>query len=115
MAFLEIFLLHCGMREMFSGALGVSVFFVLSGFCMGINYLPKLLNMNVSLKDNVAWAWKRIRKIYPIHILMMMASIVLVKFKVTLKDILLIIPNVFLFKCLIPDIEVCFSWYPDYT
>ena len=46
-AFLEIFLGHCGIT-FFTGAFGVSIFIVLSGFCMALNYLPKADKISLS-------------------------------------------------------------------
>ena len=54
-------------------ALGVSAFIVLSGFLNGYIYKNKYSKFN--FKDLVTFTWKRIKKFYPLHILMLLITI----------------------------------------
>lgn len=66
-AFLGIFLYHCGITDL--GAWGVSVFFILSGFVLSIRYGRS----NISRSWYAAWHFmlKRIQKLYPLHLITM--------------------------------------------
>lgn len=79
-AFFAIFLWHCGVNLGNIGALGVSIFFILSGFLMVYNYLPKseceIVN-HISVLYNLRFSIKRILKLYPIHIFMLMISAII--------------------------------------
>lgn len=110
-AFFEIFLRHCYVPY-FTGAFGVSIFFVLSGFCMELSYFRKPIQ-DISIKGSFAFALKKISKIYMLHILMMLASALLSGFKISLTSLLL---NVFLVQAWVPDGNVYYSlngvsWY----
>ena len=68
-AFLAIFISHVGFNNLGGlGAWGVSVFFVMSGFLMMNNYIKKNKNPEFGLK----FAWNKIKKLYPLHILIML-------------------------------------------
>ncbi len=69
-AFLEIFLGHCGIT-FFTGAFGVSIFIVLSGFCMALNYLPKADKISLSPVSNIKYALLKIKKLYGLHLVML--------------------------------------------
>ena len=58
-AFLAIFTYHCGITP--GGPWGVSVFFVISGFCMYFSYRDKCLSFSV--KDNLFFAINKIKKL----------------------------------------------------
>ena len=60
-AFLEIFLGHCGIQWC-AASFGVSIFMILSGFCMAINYLPKADRLNLSPVSCVKFAFDKIKK-----------------------------------------------------
>ena len=71
-AFLFVFLAHTGLfKEVFlSIAIGaVSTFLVLSGFVMMYSYYGKDKINNISLKDNLCFAIKKIKKLYLLHII----------------------------------------------
>lgn len=51
-----------------TGAWGVSIFFVLSGFMMIYSYYGKNRIKNTSIIENFIFAWKKIKKLYPLHI-----------------------------------------------
>ena len=75
-ACLEIFCCHCLWK---GGALGVSLFLILSGFLLSYRYLPQ--NTAAALPDVtpsglVRFAWKRLSKLYPLHIIMMAVVII---------------------------------------
>ena len=68
-AFLGIFLSHVvGGKLTGLGAWGVSVFLIMSGFLMAISYSSK----NDNLKFSFHFAWKKIKRLYPLHICTML-------------------------------------------
>lgn len=72
-AFLAIFMSHSRLLGLgFLGAWGVSIFFVLSGFLMVYNYYPKI---DYTFPPAYRFAWQKIRKLYPLHILMTVACV----------------------------------------
>lgn len=84
-AFLAIFLFHDadifpGEGAFFSflkktpGRWGVSVFFVLSGFVMTYSYWNR--PPKTRLKDALAFSFKKIKKLYPLHLLMLLIGAV---------------------------------------
>ena len=81
-AFLEIFLGHCGIL-FFTGAFGVSIFIVLSGFCMAINYLPKINNMKISAWENIKYAVSKVKKLYGLHLFMLFWAFLLARMPVS--------------------------------
>lgn len=58
------------------GKWGVSVFLVLSGFVLMYSYYGKKRIEKASVFDNIKFAWKKIRGIYPLHIITTMAFVV---------------------------------------
>lgn len=74
LAFLGIFLNHAKGIIHWS-ELGVSVFFVLSGFLMTHTYGDR--DFDVSIKKNFYFSIKKIKKIYPLHIFTMICAVVL--------------------------------------
>lgn len=73
LAFFGIFTSHTGLTQL--GAWGVSVFFVLSGFLMAYVYYER--NLDCSLKRSVSFSIRKIKRLYPLHILMMLAALLL--------------------------------------
>lgn len=75
-AFLGIFFLHAGFEFSLDWAkLGVSVFFVMSGFLMTYSYENTELMM--SPQKCLSFSWGKIKKLYPLHIITMIGSAVL--------------------------------------
>ena len=68
-AFLSIVAAHCGWPYV-RGAMGVSVFFMLSGFCFAINYIPKVNTLPTSFAGCVRFSVSKIGKLYVLHLLM---------------------------------------------
>lgn len=69
-AFLGIFLAHSGIKKFGpAGALGVSIFYILSGFVMIYSYYGKERIQSTGLLDNLKFAWFKIRPLYPLHLL----------------------------------------------
>lgn len=66
-AFILIFLSHVGLIS--TGPIGVSLFLVLSGFCMTYAYLdlPEK-TPSPSISNNFRFAWGKVKKLYPLHI-----------------------------------------------
>lgn len=71
-AFLGIFLYHCGVFE--TGPWAVQVFLILSGFLMAYNYCDKM-NGNYDFKFSMEFSIHKIKKLYPLHITMMLIVI----------------------------------------
>lgn len=107
--FLEIFLGHCGV-SFFTGAFGVSMFVVLSGFCVAINYLPKIDGQDVSVLGNVKFAFSKIKKLYALHLLMVFLKFIFVKMPHSRNAIKRLLMNIFLVQCWSPYTEDFFSY-----
>lgn len=72
-AFLAIFMSHSRLFGLgFLGAWGVSIFFVLSGFLMVYSYDSR---KDYVFPPSFRFAWEKIRKLYPLHILTMIACV----------------------------------------
>ena len=108
-AFLEIFLGHCGIA-FFTGAFGVSIFIVLSGFCMGLNYLPKAEKLNMSPIFNVKNAVGKIKKLYGLHLIMLGAAFLLAKMPTSAEAVKRLVLDVCLVQCLSPYSADFFSY-----
>ena len=96
----------------------VSVFFVLSGFLLTLG--NKDGNEKTGFKDVVSEAWNRIRKLYPLHLVLMVICIPLTIYRAgyfDAMDILIkVVCNVFLIQSLVPDSDIAaslngVSWY----
>lgn len=74
LAFFGIFFSHASFFIAWS-ALGVSVFYVMSGFLMTYRY--EHVELGTSLKGNIEFSLKKIKKLYPLHILTMIFAILL--------------------------------------
>ena len=72
-AFLGIFVFHAGFIDL--GAWGVSVFFVLSGFLMMYSYYDRPTQESISLKSSIGFSSKKIKKLYPLHLVTMVIAI----------------------------------------
>lgn len=76
-AFMGVFLSHTGLK--WFGAAGhwaVSIFLVLSGFMMVYSYWNTDKIKSVSIITLAAFAWNKIKKLYPLHICTMIAMLV---------------------------------------
>ena len=73
-----IFLSHSDINVFSSlGAWGVSGFLILSGFLMMLNYYNKNRIKTYTVKDNILFAISKIKKLYLLHIIMMIVAILL--------------------------------------
>lgn len=108
-AFLEIFLGHCGIT-FFTGAFGVSIFIVLSGFCMALNYLPKADKISLSPVSNIKYALLKIKKLYSLHIIMLVAAFLLAKMPTSAEAIKRLVMDVLLVQSLSPHSADFFSY-----
>lgn len=108
-AFLEIFLGHCGV-SFFTGAFGVSIFMVLSGFCMAINYLPKAESIKTSPVENARFAWSKVKKLYGLHLIMLAAAYWFSKMPTSVEAQRKMILDVFLVQSLSPYSDDFFSY-----
>lgn len=74
LAFLGIFFSHAGFFVAWP-AFGVSIFFVMSGFLMVYTYEDK--EFNISLYNNIHFSLKKVRLLYPLHIITMFCAVIL--------------------------------------
>lgn len=108
-AFLEIFLGHCGIT-FFTGAFGVSIFIVLSGFCMALNYLPKADKISLSPVSNIKYALLKIKKLYGLHLVMLVAAFLLAQMPTSVEAIKRLVMDVLLVQSLSPQSADFFSY-----
>lgn len=125
-AFIGIFLVHARSPIAWS-ALGVSIFFVMSGFLM--MHLHYNADENITIKKAINFSIKRIKKIYSLHIITMICAIILalvsiihhgVPIKSILGLIVKIILNVTLLQTWVPYFHINTSlngvaWYLSVT
>ena len=122
LAFFAIFASHCNADWGYWGPWGVSIFIVLSGFLMAQSYKEKPLPR--SIKEAALFSVNKLKKLYPLHIFMMIASlpfviVLLFKgdfFKELMKLCIQIIMNTFLVQSWFPKSIAYFSlngvaWY----
>lgn len=120
LAFLGIFTSHCGVTYL--GPWGASVFFVLSGFVMVFTYSDK--NMDTSMRSNFQFSLKKIKKLYPLHIVMMISAIPIIIWDIMQNDsartyvvsIIKVFLNIFLVQTWVAKSSAYFSmngvaWY----
>lgn len=97
-AFLEIFLGHCGV-EFCSATFGVSIFMMLSGFCMAINYIPKQDSLSLSPVQCVKFGISKVKKLYGLHLIMLLLIYIIVKMPTSGEAIPKLIRDLLLMKC----------------
>ena len=122
-ACLEIFCCHCLWE---GGALGVSMFLILSGFLLTYSYLskdPMAALPSTSLIELIRFAWKRLSKLYALHIIMMVIVIISQLIRGRIQNdadwtylFVRVIAHVFMVQTWIPVDSVYFSlnglsWY----
>ena len=120
LAFLGIFTSHCEATKL--GMWGVSVFFILSGFVMFYAYSDRQLD--TSFRFGISFSKNKLKKLYPLHIFMSIAALVLV-LKTSFSDfsiehlvlyIIEILLNITLLQSWVPSPTIYFSlnrvaWY----
>ena len=125
-AFLGIFFSHADFFVSWPG-LGVSVFYVMSGFLMTYRY--EKTDVSATLKSNFLFSINKIKKLYPLHIITMCCAIVLsvasiihsgLKIKSIIGLFLKIFLNVTLLQTWIPSSSINTSlngvaWYLSVT
>ena len=124
LAFMGIFLFHGGIIWGNFGGLGASVFIVLSGFLMTYSYSDRILPN--SFDGCVGFALKKIKRLYPLHILTMVIILIGLVFlaaknnEITYDYIkqmcIWTVSNIFLVQSYIPVISINVSlngvaWY----
>lgn len=120
-AFLAIFASHADFPFL-RASWGVSIFFILSGFLLFYNYCDK--DIELSLRNSFEFAIKRIKRLYPLHIITMVAALLFIILalidhdpSVTWKDTFIdLFLNISLTKSLVPSYSRSLSlngvsWY----
>lgn len=110
LSFLGIFLAHAGAPYEWS-ELGVAVFFVLSGFLMIYTYYDKEIPSGI--KGCARFSFRKIGKLYPLHIITMICAIVLklvviVRKGITLQSITILLGEIGL------NITLLQTWFPNW-
>lgn len=108
-AFLGIFFIHSSFFVEW-GTLGVSVFFVMSGFLMYYSYESK--SFDVSVRNNLIFSINKILKLYPLHIITLFLAVLLniaimVHYDNVSNAAPVLINNVLL------NIVLLQTWFPD--
>lgn len=116
-AFLGVLLSHTNFFILNSGRGGVSVFLVLSGFTMTYSYYGKGRISEVSFRQNMIFAFHKMRRLYPLFIvstLLMWAVSIIYEGETGALSILRLGLNVLLIQEYIPlrDASICgVAWY----
>lgn len=100
-AFLGIFLNHT-LSPVDWPALGVSTFYVLSGFLLQTRYRD--IDFKLSLKNCACFSLNKIRKLYPLHIAMMLVAIYTFRQLVPLNEMI---------RNIILNLTLMQTWYPN--
>lgn len=116
-AFLVIFLSHCGI--FISARWSVTLFFVLSGFLMVYNYFHRN-HTDCSIKNNIVFSYKKINKLYPFHLVMLLPVLALtlyralksgtLNFDFAINQGLILLSNVSLVQSWIPIRDFYFGY-----
>ena len=72
-AFIYIFLSHCDVLP--TGPMGVSIFLILSGFLLVHSAEKRKGSLLTGFVENIRFASSKIKKLYPLHILTLLAMI----------------------------------------
>lgn len=120
-AFIGIFTEHAGLTHL--GELGVSCFFVLSGFLMYYNYTGMDISSDNSIKNNIVFFFEKIKYLYPLHCLTLIVAMVLYWDNQRLDSVrhiiiwvIKVVFNLLLLQSWVPKAEFYFSfnavsWY----
>jgi peptidoglycan/LPS O-acetylase OafA/YrhL len=97
-------------RKIFNlGVVGVSLFFVLSGFILTVNY-SDLFQHEVSVRNYMQFIWGRLSKIYPVHFLTMLMAIPIQIFSPNKPLDWRAVPiHTFLLQCWLPFTKTIFT------
>ena len=113
LAFIGVVLSHCGFNDS-TGAWGVSIFIVMSGFLSVYNHFDDYTLTKISVKENMSFSINKILKLYLLHILMTMVAVlqIIISWIRGLSDLTgelfaKLILNVFLLQSWIPNNQ----WY----
>lgn len=109
-AFIVVLLSHCDF-PLLQGSLGVSIFFILSGFCLAINYIPKVDTLPSTFVGCVRFGIGRIKKLYILHILMTLVKIFFLwGMPHTARDYFALVLHICLLQSLVPYTWAYFSF-----
>lgn len=114
-AFLGVVLSHTGLKYIGSwGHWSVSLFFILNGFLMVHNYYGKNRIGSVSVKDNICFAYRKTRGIYPLHVITMIPFFIrcVAGEDGIINAIVKLILNMLIIQEYVPDMDLnAVSWF----
>ncbi len=114
LAFLVVFLSHIVTNSPVAGGAGVSIFIVLSGFLMIYNYWEKDRGIQkYSLFQSFRFSLDKVKKLYPLHILMMLPAIVLQIYNYKITGAGMQFASIDLLKKVAAHIFLVQAWFPD--
>lgn len=110
-AFIAIFISHTSVGNFTQfGDWGVSIFLILSGFVMALSYLNREESISLTPRSVIGFAWNKIKKLYSLHIVMMLSCILIALYDVfiihtiTIKKLIIdVFLHTFLLQIWIPN------------
>lgn len=123
-AFLNIFLSHCLIVDGAFSRWGVAVFFVLSGFLNAVHGYDK--NMDCSFKSSMDYGIRKIKKLFPLHVVMVFVAFglyvlsniseLIAKFPTSaIVAVLKLLSNIFLVSDLFPSEGITNAIFSEYN
>lgn len=88
------------------GFIGVTLFFILSGFVLSYSYGQKIREKRITFKNYIL---SRVFRIYPLHLITLIIALPLVLYNFNIKSVIALLPNIFLLQSYIPLEGIYFS------